>query len=126
MSTDIEVVVSGGMHGQGSLRLSEARGIVDGDMQMIPADPAFAAAPVAGDPVADAVDPAQAFDIEVDQFARSLALIAIVWLARLKGGELAQAKPTQDAPAVDALRKKVSTRRRQAGILMNVHPRPPA
>ena len=71
------LAAEGGKH----FDISEARSIVDGDIQMIPADPAFAASAVAGDPVSDAVDLAQAFDIDLDQLARSLALIAVVALA---------------------------------------------
>ena len=37
------------------LKISEARSIIDGDMQMILADPAFAVSPVVGDLVSDAV-----------------------------------------------------------------------
>ena len=58
------------------LGVGEARGVVDADVQEVPADAALLAAPVAGDAVADAVDPAELLDVEVDQLAGPLALVA--------------------------------------------------
>lgn len=51
--------------------MGQPRGVVDRDMQMIPADAAIAAlaAAVAGDAMTDPLDPAQALDVEMDQFA---------------------------------------------------------
>jgi hypothetical protein len=40
-----------------------------------------AAAAVAGDAMADAVDPAQFLDVEVDELAGSLPLVAVGWLS---------------------------------------------
>ena len=54
--------------------VGEPRSVVDGDMESLPAETlagptAALAAPVAGDAVADAVDPAELLGIDVDQFA---------------------------------------------------------
>src|SRR5262245_45176983 len=54
----------------------EARGVVDADVEEVPADAAFPAAPVTDDAVADAVDPAQLLDVDVDELAGPLALVA--------------------------------------------------
>jgi hypothetical protein len=60
----------------------DARGIVDADVDEPPAQalattsPAALASTVARDPVADAVDSAELFDTDVDEFARVFAFIA--------------------------------------------------
>jgi hypothetical protein len=73
--------------------------IVDGQVQIFPADPAGVAlaASVAGDPVADAIELAQLFNVDVDDLAWMLAFIAANGLGRLKRGETVQAEPAQDA-----------------------------
>ena len=58
------------------LGVGKAGGIVDADMQEVPADAAAALGPVAGDAVADAVDPAELLDVEVDQLAGPCPLVA--------------------------------------------------
>ena len=65
-----EAGVSGRLVGQ-DLGVGQARGVIDGDVQEFPADAALCCAPraVAGDPVADAVDPAELLDVDVDQLA---------------------------------------------------------
>jgi hypothetical protein len=49
-----------------------------------------------GDAVPDGADPAELFDIEMDEFARMLAFIAPDRFGRLQGTELVQAEPTQN------------------------------
>ena len=50
---------------------------------------------VAGDAVADAVDPAELLDVDVDQLAGPLALVADDRGLGLEGGEAAEAEPAQ-------------------------------
>jgi len=58
--------------------VGEARSIVDSDMKGFPSCAALRALAhaVAGDAVADAVDPAELFRVDVDQFARMFAFVA--------------------------------------------------
>ncbi len=82
---------------------SDAGGVVDADVDELPAEPLAARAPVAltfavaGDAVADAVDPAELFDVEVDQLAGMLALIAAHRRYELEGLELVEPQAPQDA-----------------------------
>ena len=69
------------------LRVGEPGGVVDADMEEVPATAAFLAAPVAGDSVPDAVDPPELLDVEVDQLARAIALIADDRGLSVQGGE---------------------------------------
>src|SRR4051812_3841884 len=75
----------------------QPRGIVDGDVEVFPAGAALAALPgaVAGDAVADAVDPAELLDVDVDQLAGVLALVTDDRGLGLKGGEAVEPEPTQ-------------------------------
>src|SRR5215213_2881949 len=68
------------------LGIGEPGGVVDADMQELPARRAAPLrpgldlrAPIAGDPVAGAAlaDPPQLLDVDVDELARSLALVAV-------------------------------------------------
>ena len=54
------------------LGVGEAGGVVDGDVEVLPADAAVLvhAGMVAGDAMADAVDPAELLGVDVDEFAR--------------------------------------------------------
>ena len=52
--------------------------------------------PVAGDAVADAVDPAELLDVEVDQLAGPLALVADDLGLGVEGAEPAEAAAAQD------------------------------
>ena len=56
------------------LGVGEPGGVVDGDVQMLPADAAVASWPraIAGDAVADAVDPAELLGVDVDELAGML------------------------------------------------------
>src|SRR5690606_37849357 len=69
-----------------------ARVIIDGNVNVFPADAAMVAllAPVVGDAVTDPVEPAQLFDVDVDHLTRALAFVAprrLRWLARRRPGE---------------------------------------
>ena len=68
----------------------DARGIVDADMDVLPTDAAAVALSpaIAGDAVADAVDPSELFDVDMDQFAGMFALVAADWFGRLQGCSL--------------------------------------
>ena len=75
----------------------QARGVVDGDVEVLPAGaalPALAAA-VAGDAVADAVDAAELLDVDVDQLARALALVAENGGLGIERPEAAEAEAAQ-------------------------------
>ena len=50
-----------------------------------------------GDAVSDGADAAELLDIDVDELARVLALVAPDRFGRLQGTELVQAEPTKDA-----------------------------
>ena len=80
------------------LGVGEARGVVDADMQEVPADAALLAAPVAGDAVADAIDPAQLLDVDVNELARLVALVADDLGLGVEGREPSEATPAQDQP----------------------------
>jgi len=77
----------------------DARVIVDADVHVFPADAAAVAlaCAVAGDAVADLVELAKFFDVEVDQFAGMLALVTSHWFVRFQSAELVEAAPPQDA-----------------------------
>ncbi len=68
----------------------------DADMEKVPADAAAAAGAVAGDAMAEAVDPAEPLDGEVDELARPVALVADRLGLGVVGGEAAAAAPAQD------------------------------
>ena len=57
------------------LAVGHARVVVDGDMQILPSL-ARSFSSVAVDPVANAIDPAKFFDIDMDDFAWGFALIS--------------------------------------------------
>jgi hypothetical protein len=65
----------------------------------LPADAAGPALPgsLAGDAVADALETAELLDVDVDQLAGVLALVAPDRLGRLEGLELVEREPAQDA-----------------------------
>src|SRR5205814_3646566 len=95
--------------------------VVDADMDELPAEPFATAAPVAlaaaiaSDAVADAVDPAELLDIDVDQLARVLALIAAHRIGRLQRAQPAQPEAAQDAR---------DARLRDAGLARDLRPGP--
>jgi hypothetical protein len=82
------------------LHKRDARSIVDADMDELPADAAVAvdhARMPSGDAVPDTADSAELFNVEVNEFARVLALIAPDRLSGFQSTQLIQAEPTQDA-----------------------------
>src|SRR6202035_1710097 len=80
----------------------DARGIVDTDMDELPADAATAALAYAvpGDAIANALETAKFLAINMDQFARMLPLVAPHWSGQIESAEAVQAQPLQD-PAAD-------------------------
>ena len=61
------------------LGVGQARGVIDGDVQVFPADAAVAvdhAGPAAGDAMPDAGDPPKLLGVDVDELAGALALEA--------------------------------------------------
>src|SRR5258708_35084304 len=80
-----------------------APSVVDADMNEFPAEAFAAAAPVAlacaiaGDAVADAIDPAELLDIDMDELAGVLALVAAHRLGRLQRPQPVQSETAQDA-----------------------------
>src|SRR5258706_14248331 len=81
--------------------------VVDGDVSIFPAGgltAAMAGAP-AGDAMADAIEAAELLDVDVDDLARLLALVAWAWVLRLEAGEQTEAtafEDARDASPVDA------------------------
>jgi hypothetical protein len=58
---------------------------------------------IAGDAMADRLETTELFDVEMDELAGALALIAAHWLGRLQAGEAMEAEALQD-PADGGLR----------------------
>ena len=89
--------------------------VVDGDMQVFPAGAALAAlaVAVAGDAMADTVDAAELLDVEVDQLARVLALVADD--SGLGSSALSRPRPRRrrTSPTVETARP---SRRAMAGL----------
>ena len=85
-----------GLH---DLAEGDARGVVDADMDELPADAAAVAlaGAVAGDAMADLVELAELFDVDVDQLAGPLALVAAGWFGRLQGAQPVEAQALEDA-----------------------------
>src|SRR5215211_2104583 len=88
------------------LDVGEAGGVVDADVDELPAGGAQAlgpdplltlASPGAEDAMAGApaADPPQLLDVDVDQLARPLALVAVGRLGRLEAAALAETDPRQ-------------------------------
>ena len=68
------------------LREGDARGIVDADVDELPADAAASCAlagAIAGDAMADALEAAELLDVDVDHLAGMLALVAAHRFGRL-------------------------------------------
>ena len=77
-------------------RVGQAGGIVDADVEEIPADAAAAAGSITGDAVSNAVDLAELLDVKVDQLAGAVALVADRLESEVERGESAEAAPAQD------------------------------
>jgi hypothetical protein len=84
------------------LDIAEPGGVVDADVNELPAGDSVAArvgeavAAVAGHPVAGPQDAAELLDVDVDQLARPLALVAVGRLERFQPAELAEPDARQD------------------------------
>ena len=81
------------------LREGDARGIVDGHMDELPADATAVAlaGAVTGDAVADPVEAAELLDVDVDELAGMLALIAAHRLGRLQCADAVEPQAPEDA-----------------------------
>src|SRR5690606_22004364 len=80
-----------------NLREADARGIVDRDVDELPADRSRAAGlAVAGDAVTDLVETAELLEVDVDQLARMLALIAADRFGRLERRNAIEAKAPEN------------------------------
>jgi len=81
-------------------------------VQVLPAlaPPVALARTIAGDAVADAVDPAELLDVDMDEFARMLALVADDRGLGLEGGEAVEADPAE---------RQANRRARQAELAGN-------
>jgi hypothetical protein len=81
-----------------NLREGDARGVVDANVNELPADAAAVAltCAVAGNPMADPIEAAKLLDVDMDQLAWVLALVASHGLGRIKIAEAAQAGALQD------------------------------
>src|ERR1700739_4121080 len=81
----------------------DARSIVDGDVDELPARSFAARAQialsfaVAGNAMADAIDPAELFDVEMDHLARPLAFVATRRLGRLQSLDPVEPQTLQNA-----------------------------
>jgi len=76
----------------------DAGSVIDGDVEKLPSGAAgVIALAVASDAVADPLDAGELLDIEVDEFARVLTLVAAHRRWRLQRGEPGEAVATQDA-----------------------------
>jgi hypothetical protein len=80
-------------------RLKAMRGIVDADVDELPVDATVLAlaCAVAGDAVPYLVELAELFDVDVDEFARPIALVTPRRLSRLQGAQAVEAEPLEDA-----------------------------
>jgi hypothetical protein len=78
-------------------RVSDAGVVVDGQVQVLPTDPAALDLAIAGDAVADLLETTQLFDIDMDDLAGVLPLIAAHRFGWLQCRELVDAEPSQDA-----------------------------
>ena len=78
------------------LHVGEARGVIYCDVDLVVADPIGPPfLPVAGDPVAYLPEAGQGLDIDVDQVARSLPLVALHRRSGLQVAESPQAQPAE-------------------------------
>ena len=66
-----------------NFQVGQARGVIDADMDKLPAR-TMAAAADSGDAVADAVDAAQFLDVQVQELPGVFFLVASRWLGRIQ------------------------------------------
>ncbi len=79
------------------LAVGQARGIVDADVHGLPAGAALAIPAVAGNAMADRLDPPELLGVDVEQLARPFALVAHDRRPRLERRQLAEPEAAQDA-----------------------------
>ena len=88
--------------------------VVDRDMDVLPTDPATASAPVAVDAVARPSDPAELLDVDVDELARTLPLVAVgrvPWVVLRRLTTQAQRLRPRDAAIATATARRRSLQR---------------
>jgi hypothetical protein len=78
------------------LGVGEPRGVIHGDMQVLPADSAHAGSAIAVNAVPDPTDPAE-LHVDVHQLARVLALVADHWTWKLRRAQATLAGALQRA-----------------------------
>lgn len=71
--------------------------IIDADVDEFSTGATALAGPITGDAVADFVETAELFDINVENLARLLTLVAALRLERLQVAYSVQSQPPQDA-----------------------------
>jgi len=77
---------------------SDARSVIDADMDELPAGTAgFALLAVSGDAVTDTIEAAEFLDVDVDQLAGMIPLVAAHWLGRLKRLNAVETEAFEDA-----------------------------
>jgi hypothetical protein len=80
------------------LHESDTRGIINADVDELPPDAVVTVNRTrisASDAMSHRADPAELFDVNVDEFARVLTLIAPNWFGRLQSTQFIQSQPTQ-------------------------------
>lgn len=77
--------------------VSQTGGVIDGNVDELPAGPRSALSAVAGDAVADDFDAAQLLGVNVDELSGLVSLVAVNGLLRVEVGQPRQAFSRQDA-----------------------------
>jgi hypothetical protein len=80
-----------------NFQVGQAGGVIDADMDKLPARTRAAAAADSGDAVADAVDAAQFLDVQVQELSGMFFLVASRWLGRIQSFESTQT-PSGESP----------------------------
>ncbi len=75
----------------------DARSIIDGHMNKLPAGSSDAVSAVVGNPVTGLLDPGQLFDVQVNELAWSGAAIAARWRRRIEQAKAMKRMGAQDA-----------------------------
>ncbi len=84
-----------GLGGQ-ELGVGKPGAVVDGDVEVLPAKPALASGPVAGDAMAEAIDAAELLGVDMDQLAGLGALVTHDLGALIERLEAAETAAAQD------------------------------
>jgi hypothetical protein len=77
------------------LHVSQAAGVIDAHVQVVPAGTLTAMVAIARDAMSQALESAELFGIDVDKFSGSLALVAQRWRWWVERGQLAHAQSAQ-------------------------------